>query len=202
MPCTISCERTREVWEALRNPVYWIGESPFREVSLIKSIFGKAPRIAESAYISKVAVVIGDVEIGEESSVWPGAVVRGDEGPIRIGSEVHIQDNCVVHCGREGLEIGSKVNIGHGVVVHCHRIGSNVLIGNNATILDNVEIGDFCMVAAGAVVPPRTTVPAYSLVVGPPAEIKQEIYGHRLEYLKKAGSHYTWKAKEYKKAEI
>ncbi|MBI2871904.1 MAG: gamma carbonic anhydrase family protein [Chloroflexi bacterium] len=171
-------------------------------MNLIKSIFGKTPRIAESAYISDAAVIIGDVEIGEESSVWPCAVIRGDDGPIRIGREVHIQDNSVVHCGNGGLEIGTKVNIGHGVVVHCRRIGNNVLIANNATILDDVEIGNFCMVAAGAVVPPRTKVPDYSFVVGVPAEIKPEIHGQRLEYLKEAGAHYTWKAKEYKKAGV
>jgi len=118
---------------------------------LIRSINGRTPKIAESAFISETAYVIGDVEIGEQSSVWPGAVIRADFGGIKIGSRVAIEDNCCVHA--EGpMEIGNEVIVGHGAVLHCKSIGSKVLIGMNAVLLDSSEIGDFCIVGAGSVV--------------------------------------------------
>lgn len=138
---------------------------------MIRSFEGKTPSVAESAWVSEAAYVIGDVRIGEGSSVWPGAVVRGDFAAIRVGSNTHIEDNCVVHTG-ELLEIGDNVTFGHSVVVHCKRIGSNCLIGNNATVLDGAEVGDFCIVAAGAVVTPRTKVPDGSFAAGVPAQIR------------------------------
>jgi carbonic anhydrase/acetyltransferase-like protein (isoleucine patch superfamily) len=103
--------------------------------------------------------------------VWPSAVVRGDFSSIRIGANTHIEDCCVVHCG-EPLEVGDNVTAGHGVVIHGRSVGSNVLLGNNATILDGAEIGEFTIVAAGAVVTPRTVVPAGSMVRGLPATIE------------------------------
>jgi len=167
---------------------------------MIRTIFGKTPKIAASAYVAQSAEVIGDVELGEESSVWPGAVVRGDDGPIRVGKRSHVQDNCVVHSGGDGLTIGDQVNIGHGVIIHCHRIGDHVLIGNNATVLEGVEVGSYCIVAAGAVVAPRTKVPDYSFVVGVPGEIRQEITEARRASLEQAGDYYATKAKAYKQA--
>lgn len=138
---------------------------------MIRSFEDKTPRIAESAWIAETAYVIGDVEIGEGSSVWPSAVVRGDFSSIRIGANTHIEDCAVVHTG-EPLEIGDNVTVGHGVVVHCARVGSNVLLGNNSTILDGAEIGSFTIVAAGALITPRTKVPEGSFVRGLPATIE------------------------------
>src|SRR5439155_5938312 len=109
-------------------------EAPARrgdQLVAVRSLGDKVPRIAESAWISEAAYVVGDVEIGEGSSVWPGAVIRGDFAPIRIGVNSHIEDNCVVHTG-ELLLIGDNVTAGHGVVIHCRRVGSNVLLGNNS----------------------------------------------------------------------
>lgn len=137
---------------------------------VIRSFEGHTPRVAETAWVSEAAYVIGDVEIGEGSSVWPGAVVRGDFASIRIGVNSHIEDNCVVHTG-EPLTIGDNVTAGHGVVIHCRRVGDNCLLGNNCTILDGVEIGSFSIVAAGAVVAPRTVVPEGSFLRGVPAGI-------------------------------
>ena len=106
---------------------------------MIRSLGDKTPKIADSAFISEAAYVIGDVEIGENSGIWPGAVVRGDFGSIRIGRNTMIEDNCVVH-GAVPMEIGDNVLIGHAVVVHGKKVGNNTLVGNNATILDDAEI--------------------------------------------------------------
>lgn len=138
---------------------------------MIRSFNGKTPRIAPSAFVSEAAYVVGDVEIGEGSSVWPGAVIRADFAPIRIGNNSHIEDNCVLHTGGP-LTIGDHVTAGHGVVIHCRRIGDNCLIGNNSTILDDVEIGEQCIVGAGALVLAGTKVPPRSFVVGVPATVR------------------------------
>ena len=138
---------------------------------MIRTFDGKSPRIDPSTFIAETAYIIGDVEIGPGSSVWPGAVIRGDFAPIRIGNGTHIEDNTVVHTGMP-LDIGDNVTVGHGVVIHCRRIGNRCLIGNNATLLDGAEIGDGCIVAAGAVVTPRTQVPPGSFVAGVPGEVR------------------------------
>ena len=133
---------------------------------------GKTPQIAESAWIAPGATIIGDVVIGERSSVWPGAVIRGDYAPIRIGADVNVQDNVVIHCD-EALTIGDDVTIGHAVVVHGREIGDEVLIGNNATVMPGVVIGANSIVGAGALVPPRMETPQYSLVLGVPGKVRQ-----------------------------
>jgi len=118
---------------------------------MIRAFNGKMPKIADSAFVSECAYVVGDVEIGENSGVWPGAVIRGDSGSIKIDRDCQIEDNSVVHAGG-ALEIGDNVIIGHSVVVHGQKIGNDVLIGNNATILDFAEIGEHCIVAANSMV--------------------------------------------------
>ena len=139
---------------------------------MIRSFDGKSPRIAKTAWVSEAAYVVGDVEIGEGSSVWPGAVIRADFTSIRIGKNSHIEDNCVLH-GGEPLTIGDNIIAGHGVIIHCSSIGDNCLIGNNATLLDGAEIGETSIVAAGSLVLPGTIVPPRSFVVGSPAEIRE-----------------------------
>lgn len=136
---------------------------------MIQAFNGKGPIIAPTAFVHESAVIIGDVEIGEGSSVWPNAVLRADLSWIRIGKSAHIEDCSVLH--GEPLEIGDNVIIGHGVVLHGRRVGSHVLIGNNATVLDDVEIGDYCIAAAGTVVTGGTKVPPRSLVMGVPGKI-------------------------------
>jgi carbonic anhydrase/acetyltransferase-like protein (isoleucine patch superfamily) len=121
--------------------------------------------------VSEAAYVVGDVTIGDGSSVWPGAVIRGDFAAITIGANTHVEDNVVIHCG-EDMAIGDNVTIGHGVVVHCRRVGNNCLLGNNSTILDRAEIGDACIVGAGALVLGDTVVPDGSFVVGVPATVR------------------------------
>lgn len=141
---------------------------------MIRSFNGKTPKIAESAFVSETAYVIGDVEIGENSGIWPGAVVRGDFASIKIGCNTMIEDNCVLHTGVP-MEVGDNVLIGHSVVVHGMKIGNNTLIGNNATILDNAQIGSFCVIGAGSMVSHDMKIPDYSFVVGVPAKIKGQI---------------------------
>jgi carbonic anhydrase/acetyltransferase-like protein (isoleucine patch superfamily) len=141
---------------------------------MIRAFNGKMPKTAGSAFVSEWAYVVGDVEIGENSGIWPGAVIRGDFGSIRIGRDCQIEDNSVVHSGTT-VEIGDQVIIGHGAVIHGLKIGNNVLIGNNATILDLAEIGDNCVIAANSMVATEQKIPSNSLVMGVPAKIKREL---------------------------
>lgn len=139
---------------------------------MIRAFQDKQPRLDPSVFVSEAAYVVGDVVIGERSSVWPGAVIRGDVCAIRIGANTHIEDNSTLHHGPDGIDIGDNVTIGHNVVVHCRRIGDSTLIGNGATLLDGAEIGSNCVVAAGAVVRPGTKAPDFSFLVGVPAEVR------------------------------
>lgn len=141
---------------------------------MIRAFNGKTPRIAESAFVSESAYVVGDVEIGENSGVWPGAVIRGDFGPIKIGKNTQIEDNSVLHAIAP-LEIGNNVLIGHGAVIHGRRIGNDVLVGNNATVLEYVEIGNHCIIGANSMVTMGKKIPSNSFVVGVPAKIKREL---------------------------
>ena len=149
---------------------------------MIRAFNGKTPKIAATAFVSEFAYVVGDVEIGEKSGVWPGAVIRGDFGSIRIGQNSHIEDNAVVHAWKS-LTIGDNVTVGHSAVVHCQRIGDNVLVGNNATVLDDTEIGDFCIIGANSMVRAAQKIPDRSFVVGVPAKIKAEFSPAEIESL-------------------
>ena len=164
---------------------------------MIRSFNGKTPRIAKSAFVSEVAYVIGDVEIGKNSSVWPGAVIRGDSTSIKIGGNTTIQDNCVLHADVP-MEIGDNVLIGHGAVVHGTKIGSNTLIGNNATLLDDTQIGSFCLIAAGCLVSQGMEIPNSSFVVGVPAKIKGQVSQERRLQLLKGLQTYVELLKRYK----
>lgn len=139
---------------------------------MIRSFDGKTPRIAKSAFVSEWAYIVGDVDIGEHSSVWPGAVIRGDFGSVRIGNNSHIEDNAVLHVW-DYLEIGDNVTIGHSAVIHCLKIGNGVLVGINATVLDDAEIGDNCIIAANSMVSTGRKIPGNSFVAGVPARIKR-----------------------------
>jgi len=165
---------------------------------MIRSVKGKTPQIAESAFVSEAAYVVGDVEIGENSGVWPGAVIRGDFAQIKIGNNTMVEDNSVIHAGMP-VEIGDNVIIGHGVIVHGKKIGNNNLIGNNATILDNAVIGDRCMIGAGSLVSPGMEIPDDSLVMGVPARIKGRISPEQKQRLTAGASSYAELAQTYKK---
>jgi carbonic anhydrase/acetyltransferase-like protein (isoleucine patch superfamily) len=138
---------------------------------MIKAFNGKTPKIADSACISESAYIVGDIVIGEDSTVWPGAVIRGDVGRIVIGSNTHVEDNCVVHGGN--TQIGNNVIIGHGAVIHSCTIGNDVLIGMNATILYKAVVESHVVIGAHTLIEKETKVPTGSLVVGTPATIKE-----------------------------
>ncbi|MCX9010714.1 MAG: gamma carbonic anhydrase family protein [Candidatus Methanoperedens sp.] len=130
----------------------------------------KRPSVPENAFIAETACVIGDVSIGEGSSVWFNSVIRGDRGKISIGRGCNIQDNATIHADESSIIIGNRVTIGHGCVMHGSLVGDNALIGMNATVLHHAEIGESAIIGAGALVPPGYKVPANSVVFGVPCK--------------------------------
>jgi carbonic anhydrase/acetyltransferase-like protein (isoleucine patch superfamily) len=172
---------------------------------MLRSFNGKTPNIAESAFISEAAYVIGDVEIGENSSVWPGAVIRGDLGKIKIGKNTVIEDNCVIHSGSPtsppimDVTIGDNVIIGHGAVSNGRRIGDNVLVSMKSTILHDAEIGDYSIIAAGCIVKEGMKIPDRSFVVGVPAKIKGEISPEQMWWSENSPQIYRKLAEQYKR---
>ena len=135
------------------------------------------PQVAASAYLDPAATIIGDVTIGEESSVWPGVVIRGDVHWIRIGARTNIQDGSVLHVMRDlhPLIIGDGVTIGHGCVLHGCTIESRVLVGMGSIILNNARIGAGSIIAAGTLVPENTVVPPGSLFLGHPGRFRRAL---------------------------
>jgi carbonic anhydrase/acetyltransferase-like protein (isoleucine patch superfamily) len=142
---------------------------------MIRAYRGKRPQIAATAWIDPAAVIIGDVVIGEDSSVWPCAVIRGDVNHIRIGARTNIQDGSVLHVMRDEypLILGDDVTIGHAVVLHGCKVESRCLIGMGSIILNGVTIGAGSIVAAGTLLLERTEIPPGSLVVGHPGKVKR-----------------------------
>ncbi|MBX3424676.1 MAG: gamma carbonic anhydrase family protein [Pirellulales bacterium] len=142
-------------------------------------------KTASGAYIANTATVLGDVVLGAGASVWFSAVVRGDVAPVTIGERVNIQDGAVVHCDT-GIpnRIEDDVAIGHRAVVHGVRVGRGSLVGMGAVLLGRTEIGEECLIAAGAVVPPGLIVPDRSLVVGVPGKIVRSVNAKEHEYLR------------------
>jgi len=144
---------------------------------MIRSFGGVHPQIHESAFVEGSAQVIGDVRIGEESSIWFNAVVRGDVYYIRLGNRTNIQDNSVIHVkdGSHATIIEDEVTVGHNVTLHGCYVERGSLIGIGSIILDDVRIGSHSIVAAGALVSPGTVVPPRSLVMGLPAKVKRTL---------------------------
>jgi len=164
---------------------------------MLKSFRGKTPKIAESAFISEKAYIIGDVEIGENSNVWPGVVIRADFASIKIGNNVSVQENSVIHTYTP-LVIGDNVLIGHCAMIHCQKIGNNVLIGINATLLDFAQVGDRCIIGANAMVGEGMQIPDRSLVVGVPARVTKELSEEELKMVDHIAEPYAQLGREYK----
>ncbi|MFP8951879.1 gamma carbonic anhydrase family protein [Natrialbaceae archaeon A-arb3/5] len=139
---------------------------------MLRSFDGTKPQIADSAYVDEAAVVIGDVVIEDDASVWPNATLRGDHGRIVIGEGANVQDNAVLH---EDAELGPRSTVGHSAIVHAATVEERALIGMNAVVLDGATVGEGAVVAAGSVVTEGTEVPPATLVAGAPAEPKGEI---------------------------
>jgi carbonic anhydrase/acetyltransferase-like protein (isoleucine patch superfamily) len=161
---------------------------------------GRTPRIHESAFIAPTAVIIGDVEIGADSSVWFGAVLRGDhpDHGIRIGARTSIQDNCVLHVSARGATIvGDDVTVGHGAVFESCEIRRGCLIGMNAVILHGAIIDEYSLVAAMSLVPESMHVPPNTLAAGVPARLRRELSPAAAEWLRDSPGHYVDLGREY-----
>ena len=157
------------------------------------------PVIDASALIVDSAQVIGDVVIGEESSVWFNAVIRGDVNHIRIGKRTNIQDGSVLHVARKKhpLVIGDEVTVGHGVILHACTIGSRCLIGMGAIVMDASEVGDDCIVGAGALVTPNTHIPPRSLALGSPARVVRSLTEEELRSVRESAANYVADIESY-----
>ena len=160
---------------------------------------GIHPTFADGVFLAETCAVIGDVVIGEESSIWYGTVLRGDVMPIRVGARTSIQDNAVVHVtsDRFGTTIGSDCTIGHAAIIHACIVEDFCLIGMGSIILDGARVGRGSLVGAGALVTPGTDIPPNSLVVGSPAKVKREISAKEREQIIYGASHYVELARRY-----
>ncbi|HEX8244029.1 MAG TPA: gamma carbonic anhydrase family protein [Longimicrobium sp.] len=161
---------------------------------------GIHPRIHPTAFIAPGAVVIGNVTIEEEASVWFGAVIRGDEPEfeIRVGARTSIQDNVVLHVSRQGATIiGPDVTVGHGAILESCVVGRGALIGMNAVVLQRATVGEQALIAAGAVVGSSSEVPPRTLAAGTPARVKKELEGESLRWVSTSAAHYVELSRTY-----
>lgn len=163
------------------------------------SVGGKTPRIAEGVFIAPNAWIIGDVEIGEGSSVWFGCVLRGDVGSIRIGKRSNIQDLSCIHMtdGISNAVVGDDVTVGHGVILHGCTVKDRALIGMGSTILDNAVIGEESVIAAGSLVTSRMVVKPGSMVRGSPAKVLREATEEERAMGLHGAAHYVENARRY-----
>jgi carbonic anhydrase/acetyltransferase-like protein (isoleucine patch superfamily) len=166
---------------------------------MIRAFRGVTPKVSTSAYVDASAQVIGDVTIGERSSIWPNASLRGDTGPIVIGNETSIQDNCALHLD-EGfpLTVGNRVTVGHSVTLHGCTVEDDSLIGIGATILNGARIGKGSVVAAASLVPEGMEVPPSTLVMGVPAKPRRAVTLEEQARFREGVQHYVDKARVYK----
>ena len=160
---------------------------------MIREYGNLKPKIGRRVFIAENATVIGDVEIGDDSSIWFGAILRGDVNYIKVGKCTSIQDGTVVHVTNKTnpTVIGNFVTVGHAVKLHGCTIGDNCLIGIGAIILDGAVIGENSIVAAGTLVPPGKKFPPNSLIMGFPAELKRELSGEEVQKLKEHALRYV-----------
>ena len=164
---------------------------------MIKSLGSSTPIIHPTAFVSEAAYVVGNVEIGEGSSVWPGAVVRGDMGKVIIGKHTNIQDNSIVH-GDADVFIGDSVVIAHRVVCHGKEIGDGCLLGNGSIINDGVKMGKNTIIGSGAMVVENMEIPDGSIIRGIPGRIRGEVQQKHLDLQKWLVGVYSENAQRYK----
>jgi carbonic anhydrase/acetyltransferase-like protein (isoleucine patch superfamily) len=172
---------------------------------MIRSYQNKIPTIGEGSYIDESAVVIGDVVIGENCSVWPLTVIRADINKIRIGNSTNIQDGSVLHVTHRGdyspdgaeLHIGDQVTVGHKALLHGCRIGNRCLIGMGSIITDNAIVEDHVIIGSGSLVPPGKTLESGYLYLGNPVLQKRPLSEKEIEYLSYVADHYVLLAQNY-----
>jgi len=159
----------------------------------------KQPEIDSSVFVAEGAHIIGDVVIGEESSVWFNAVIRGDVNHIRIGKHSNVQDGAILHVARKPnpLLVGDDVTIGHGVILHACTIGSRCLIGMGAIIMDGAEVGEDSIVGAGALVTSGTKIPPRSLALGSPARVQRELTDEEMRSIRESAANYVGDIESY-----
>lgn len=159
---------------------------------------GRRPKVHPSAFVAPTATLIGDVEVGEESSIWFGAVLRGDNGPIRVGARTSVQDNAVIHVS-EGCTtiIGDGVTIGHAAVMEDCTIGDGALIGSNAVVLNGATVGRETLVAAGSVVAANDRIPDRVVAAGAPAKVKKNLEGDAAHWVAIGAEHYVRLSRSY-----
>ena len=155
-------------------------------------------RLVDEAFVAASAIVVGDVRLGADTSVWPFTCIRGDVAPIRVGARCSVQDQVMLHTrSGELLEIGDDVAIGHQACVHCRRVGDGCLIGIGATVLDGAVLGEGCLVAAGAVVRPESRVAAGSMVAGVPARVVRPVSEAERDYIARIVTAYCKLARQH-----
>jgi len=172
---------------------------------MIRSFRGVTPRIGENSYIDESAVVIGDVEMGENCSVWPLTVIRADINKIRIGNSTNIQDGSVLHVTHKGpfspdgaeLHIGDQVTVGHKVLLHGCRIGNQCLIGMGSIVTDNAIIEERVMIGSGSLVPPNKVLESGYLYLGNPVVQKRLLSEREIEFLSYVSEHYVLMKESY-----
>lgn len=167
--------------------------------AILRTFRGKYPSLGRGVFLAETCAVIGDVEIGDDTSIWYGTTVRGDVMPIRIGARTSVQDNTVVHVtsGFSGTDIGSDCTIGHSAIIHACTIEDFCLIGMGAIILDGARIGRGSLVGAGGLVTPGTNIPPGSLVIGSPARVKRPVNDKEREQIDHGAKHYVELARAY-----
>ena len=165
----------------------------------ILSVDGKEPKIGNDVYIAPTAAVTGDVTIGDNSSIWFGAVVRGDINKVQIGQHTNIQDNATIHTMWDApTVIGDNVTVGHNAVVHCTKIGNNSLIGMGSVIMGYTEIGENCIIGANSFIQQYKKIPSNSMVYGNPAKLVRPLNDDEIAALKESSDAHSDLAKLYK----
>jgi carbonic anhydrase/acetyltransferase-like protein (isoleucine patch superfamily) len=152
----------------------------------VRSFAGKRPALGKRVFVASSAVLVGDVELGDDVSVWYGVVMRADISHIRIGARTNIQDNVVVHVDAPDVptEVAEDVTVGHAALLHGCRVERGALIGMHATVLNNAVVGEEAIVAAHALVPPGMHVPPRTLVAGVPAKVRRELEPVEIEHIR------------------
>ena len=168
---------------------------------MLESYLGYYPDVASTAWVHPAATLIGQVKVGHEASIWPGASLRGDEEPIIVGAQTSVQDNCTLHTygGLYPTRIGARVTVGHNVVLHGCAVGDDCLIGMGSVLLDGVTIGAGSFVAAGSLIPPGKSFPPGSFILGSPAKRLREVGPKEIDAIRLGWTRYVEQTRTYLK---
>lgn len=168
---------------------------------ILRPYDGKPPRLGARVFVAENATIIGDVTLGDDCSIWYGAVLRGDVNAIRVGARTNIQDNCVLHVsdGVHSISIAEEVTIGHGVIAHGCTIERGALIGMGSRVLDGARVGALALVGAGALVGEGMEIPPRTLAVGVPARVKRDLRIDEIARLEQSWRHYVEYKEKYMK---